>query len=218
MMDENATQQLLHENTRKLYQEADMDHNTFAELARVDCSGHIEKKNGFSYLSWPFAVEQLRKHCPDATWEVKRNDNGEPFFVTQCGFFVEVAVTVNGVTLSQIHPVLDNRNRPIEQPDAFQINASIQRCLVKAIALHGLGLSIYAGEDVPREVAAERKAEAEKPIAAEQVGYLRGLIDEVEADEAKLCQYFKVDKLEELPAGKYDKAVAGLEKKRKEAA
>lgn len=217
-MDDDAAQQLLHENQRKLYQEAAMEHNVFAELARVDCSEHIEKKNGFSYLSWPFAVEQLRRHCPDATWEVKRNDNGEPFFVTQCGFFVEVAVTVNGVTLSQIHPVLDNRNKPIDNPNAFQINASIQRCLVKAIALHGLGLSIYAGEDVPREVAAERKAESEKPISGEQLGQLRGLIDEVGADEQKLCGYFKVNTLDELPAAKFDRAVAGLNKKRQEAA
>jgi len=217
MMDEDGADQLLVHN-EQLKQEADMERNVFAELARIDCSEHIEKKNGFSYLSWPFAVEQLRKHCPDATWEVKRNENNEPFFVTQCGFFVEVAVTVNGVTLSQIHPVLDNRNKPISQPDAFHINASIQRCLVKAIALHGLGLSIYAGEDVPREVAAERKAEAEKPITAEQAGYLRGLIDEVEADESKLCSYFKIERLEHLPASRFDKAVAGLEKKRKEAA
>ena len=60
-----------------------------------------------------------------------------------------VAVTVQGVTLSQIHPVLDGRNQPILEPSSFDINTSIQRCLVKAIALHGLGLYIYAGEDLP---------------------------------------------------------------------
>ena len=58
-------------------------------------------------------------------------------------------MTVQGVTLSQIHPVLDGKNRPIFEPTAFDINTSIQRCLVKAIALHGLGLYIYAGEDLP---------------------------------------------------------------------
>ncbi len=63
--------------------------------------------------------------------------------------FVEVAVTVQGITLSQIHPVLDARNRPLQVPTSFDINTSIQRCLVKAIALHGLGLNIYAGEDLP---------------------------------------------------------------------
>lgn len=214
-MNEDAAQQLLENNEQLKRQEGSM--NVFADLARVDCSDHVEKKNGFSYLSWPFAVEQLRKHCPDATWRVIRNENGEPFMQTSCGYFVEVEVTVNGISLSQIHPVLDNRNKPIDNPNAFQINASIQRCLVKAIALHGLGLSIYAGEDVPRDVAAERKAEAEKPISAEQAGEVRALIDEVGADEEKLCSYFKVGSLESLPAEKFERVMAGL-KKKKEAA
>jgi hypothetical protein len=122
--------------------------NYFAELSKIDVSEHVEKKGKFSYLSWAWAVDQLRKKHPDATWEVIRF-NGMPFMNTDCGYFVEVAVTVNGVTLSQIHPVLDNFNKPIAKPNSFQINTSIQRCLVKAIALHGLGLYIYAGEDLP---------------------------------------------------------------------
>jgi hypothetical protein len=82
---------------------------------------------------------------------------------TKCGYFVEVAVTVNGITLSLIHPVLNNQNKTIAQPNAFEINTSIQRCLVKAIALHGLGLYIYAGEDLPMD----------GPITQEQVGNLK---------------------------------------------
>jgi hypothetical protein len=122
--------------------------NYFAELNKVNCAEHVEKKNGFSYLSWPFAISELRKRHPSATWEVVRFD-GKPYLQTDLGFFVEVAVTVEGVRLSQIHPVLDHRNKPIMTPDPFHINTSIQRCLVKAIALHGLGLFIYAGEDLP---------------------------------------------------------------------
>lgn len=109
---------------------------------------HVEKKGGFTYLSWPYAVAQLRLAEPTASWEVRRFD-GLPYLATEAGVFVEVAVTVQGVCLSQIHPVLDARNRPILQPTAFDINTSIQRCLVKAIALHGLGLYVYAGEDLP---------------------------------------------------------------------
>lgn len=124
------------------------DKNYFEELAKIDVSEHVEKKGKFSYLSWAWAVDVLRKHDPEATWEVKRF-NDVPFMKTECGYFVEVAVTCKGITLSQIHPVLDNSNKPISQPNAFQINTSIQRCLVKAIALHGLGLYIYAGEDLP---------------------------------------------------------------------
>lgn len=126
----------------------------FAKLYGINVNEHVEKKGGFSYLSWPYAVAQLRLADPQATWEVKRFD-GLPFLATDAGVFVEVAVTYAGVTLSQIHPVLDGRNRPIMVPSSFEINTSIQRCLVKAIALHGLGLYIYAGEDLPQPVHSE---------------------------------------------------------------
>ena len=122
--------------------------NYFEKLAEINVNEHVEKKGKFSYLSWAWAVDVLRKADPTATWEVIRF-NGMPFMETKFGIFVEVAVTVQGITLSQIHPVLDNNNKPIAQPSSFQINTSIQRCLVKAIALHGLGLYIYAGEDLP---------------------------------------------------------------------
>lgn len=125
-----------------------MPENYFSKFAKINVNEHVEKKGKFSYLSWAWAVSTLRKEDPAATWEVKRFD-GLPYMKTDCGFFVEVAVTVQGITLSQIHPVLDNNNRPIEKPNSFQINTSIQRCLVKAISLHGLGIYIYSGEDVP---------------------------------------------------------------------
>jgi hypothetical protein len=125
-----------------------MTTNLFETLNKINVNEHIEKKGKFSYLSWPYAVAELRKHAPDATWETIKSD-GKPYCQTDAGCFVEVAVTVNGITLSQIHPVLDSSNRTVKSPDAFQVNTSIQRCLVKAIALHGLGLYIYAGEDLP---------------------------------------------------------------------
>jgi hypothetical protein len=124
--------------------------NFFQKLSEIDVSKHIEKKNGFSYLSWPFAISELNKVDPNASWNVVRFD-GLPFLKTECGYFVEVEVTVQGITKSQIHPVLDHRNKTIAQPDAFQINTSIQRCIVKAIALHGLGLYVFAGEDLPEQ-------------------------------------------------------------------
>ena len=127
-----------------------MSDNIFEKLYKINVKEHVEKKGNFSYLSWPYAVAELRKAAPDATWETVKF-NGLPYCETKAGCFVEVAVTVNGITLSQIHPVLDMRNQTILAPNAFQINTSIQRCLVKAIALHGLGLYIYAGEDLPEE-------------------------------------------------------------------
>lgn len=184
--------------------------NYFAELAKLDISEHVEKKGEFSYLSWTWAVDRLRRIRPDASWEVKRFD-GVPYLKTDVGYFVEVAVTVGGTTLSQIHPVLDKRNRPIPEPDAFDINTSIQRCLVKAIALHGLGLYIYAGEDLPEG------AEPAK-VTEEQQSHLQTLLEEVHADQNKFFNYFKIEKLADLPASEYQRAAAALEKKRKAAA
>src|SRR6266536_471149 len=125
-----------------------MDTNYFARLNQINVSEHIEHKGSFAYLSWPYAVTQLRLADPTAFWEVRRFE-GLPYLKTEVGYFVEVAVTMQGLTLSQIHPVLDSKNRPLFEPTAFDINTSIQRCLVKAIALHGLGLYVYAGEDLP---------------------------------------------------------------------
>lgn len=127
-----------------------MTESIFSKLYKTDVSKHIEKKGKFAYLSWAYAVKALREADPKATWEIIKYE-GKPFVKTECGYFVEVAVTVEGVTLAQVHPVLDNNNRTVEKPNAFQINTSIQRALTKAIALHGLGLHIYQGEDLPTD-------------------------------------------------------------------
>ena len=123
--------------------------NTFMKLFKTDVSKYTEQKGQFTYLSWTHAVAELKKICPTARHGVTKAEDGSPFFKTDCGYFVDVWVEVDGVSLSQIHPVLDNRNQSIEKPNAFQINTSLQRALAKAIALHGLGLYIFAGEDLP---------------------------------------------------------------------
>jgi hypothetical protein len=128
--------------------------NAFEILSKIDVSQHTEKKGNFTYLSWAWAVRTLLENFPDATWEVHTFfDNGieTPYMRTEAGAFVQVSVNVEGVRRSQVHPVLDHMNKSVDAPNAFQINNSIQRCLAKAIALHGLGLYIYAGEDLPTE-------------------------------------------------------------------
>ena len=122
--------------------------NYFTELVQVDVTRHIEKKGKFSYLSWAYAVRELKKRHPSATWTVHEWD-GVPFIKSECGFFVKVTVIVNDVEMTQVHPVLNHQNQPITAPNSFQINTSIQRCLAKAIALHGLGIHLFAGEDLP---------------------------------------------------------------------
>ena len=211
--------------------------NYFARLNEINVSSHIEKKGGFAYLSWPFAVAQLRLADPTATWEVRWFD-GLPFLHTDAGVFVEVAVTVQGITLSQIHPVLDGRNRPILAPTAFDINSSIQRCLVKAIALHGLGLYIYAGEDLPQISLVDTPADTtpaappaklvkpkkEKVVVPAPIP--TGGLDGVQQDEIKrlasevgtgldrLLTYFGVKELGEIPAVQYQRVIRSLENRR----
>ena len=124
--------------------------NYFTRLDQVDVTKHIEKKGKFSYLSWAYAVRELKKRHPDATWTVHEyGENRVPFVATECGHFVKVSVIVNDVEMTQVHPVLNHQNQPIAKPNSFQINTSIQRCLAKAIALHGLGIHLFAGEDLP---------------------------------------------------------------------
>lgn len=209
--------------------------NAFARLSGINVNAHVEHKGGFAYLSWPFAVAQLRLADPAASWEVVRFE-GLPFLATEAGFFVEVAVTVQGVRLSQIHPVLDGRNRPILAPTAFDINTSLQRCLVKAIALHGLGLYIYAGEDLPAGTgAAMPAANDEAPVAPEQPRARSGhgvarpthsplisraqqtqihrLVVEAHVDLQRMLDYFGVSELTEITQEMFPRVVRSLQKR-----
>lgn len=119
----------------------------FNKLSAIDISSMRQKKGKFDYLSWALAHRELKKVYPNATFEVHKTD-GKPYIATETGYFVEVSVTVEGITHTQFHPVLDNMNRPLAKPNCFHINTSIQRALAKAVALHGLGISLYAGEDL----------------------------------------------------------------------
>ncbi len=197
--------------------------SSFARLAGINVNEHVEKKGQFSYLSWPYAVAQLRQADPTATWEVRRFD-GLPFLRTEAGYFVEVAVTVEGVTLSQIHPVLDGKNRPIPDPTVFDLNTSLQRCLVKAIALHGLGLYIYAGEDLPSPAEDQPAPPREQPVAtigqrasAAQLRYIERLVEETGSDLGKVLDYFGVKALSDLTMQTASRAIKSLEKNRRAA-
>ena len=189
--------------------------NYFARLNQINVSEHIERKGDFAYLSWPYAVAQLRLADPAAYWEVRRFD-GLPYLRTEVGYFVEVAATVQGVTLSQIHPVLDGKNRPLAEPTAFDINTSIQRCLVKAIALHGLGLYIYSGEDLPSGEVSAKSQPTNTPInsvrviSPAQLRYLQRLIVEAKSSEQHIKDYFNLDRLEDLPMKEFDRALQAL--------
>jgi hypothetical protein len=127
----------------------------FAELIKLNVNDHIERKNGLAYLSWPYAVGELMKADPSATWTF-----GEPKLFSET-MMVFCTVVAFGKPITMQLPVMDYRNKAIPNPDAFSVNTAMQRCLVKAIACHGIGLYIYAGEDLPEgetEVRGEIKA------------------------------------------------------------
>jgi hypothetical protein len=117
----------------------------FAELRKINVTEKVEKKNGLSYLSWAWAVDTLLQHDPTATWEYKPHQMWGDTVMVFC------EVKAFGVSRTAQLPVMDHRNKAISEPDAFQVNTAMQRCLAKAISLHGIGLYIYAGEDLPEE-------------------------------------------------------------------
>jgi hypothetical protein len=115
----------------------------YKELRQINVSQHIEKKNGLSYLSWSWAVDQLLQLDGDANWEYLEPKRFGESMMVFC------KVTAFGKSRTAQLPVMDFRNQAIPNPNAYQVNTAMQRCLAKAISLHGIGLYIYAGEDLP---------------------------------------------------------------------
>lgn len=130
-----------------------METNYFRELNSIDCSGKVEKKNGLSYLAWAFAWGEVKKRYPDATYTIYENEAGWFYHTDGQTCWVKTGVTVNGIEHIEYLPVMDNKNQSIPQSKvtSFDVNKAIQRSLTKACARHGLGLYIYAGEDLPED-------------------------------------------------------------------
>jgi len=125
----------------------------FKEGYKLKIGQHVEQKGKFNYLSWTFAVKSLRENWPEATWIIHENSDGCPYFKTPKGYMVKISVFIDGLDFSQWHPILNYQNKPIDEPNSFEINTAIQRGLTKAIALAtGIGLGLYAGEDLPQEI------------------------------------------------------------------
>ena len=121
-----------------------------ARLLTKNVNDHVEKKNGLSYLSWAWAWAEALKADADATYKVEMFD-GKCFMDINGTAMVFVTVTMFKKPMTCQLPVMDYRNKAIPNPDAFAVNTAIMRCMTKALALHGLSLYIYAGEDLPEE-------------------------------------------------------------------
>lgn len=128
----------------------------FETLNAVDCTAHIEKKNGLSYLSWAWAWAEVKKRFPDANYTIYESPEACFYWNDGRTCWVKTGVTINGLEHIEYLPVMDNRNQsiPVERVTSMDVNKAIQRSLTKACARHGLGLYIYAGEDLPEGVTA----------------------------------------------------------------
>lgn len=151
----------------------------FTSLVSENVSPQTEKRNGFDYLSWAKCWEAFKKKCPDATYEIVKNEEGKPYYADESGIIVYTKVSVNGLTYEMWLPVMDTANRAmklfpyeiqtkkgvfsIPAATMMDINKALMRCLVKNIAMFGLGLHVYEGEDLPLEM---QKADQKNVIAS----------------------------------------------------
>lgn len=169
-----------------------MEKSLFEILNDIDVSKKVEEKNGLTYLSWAWAWGELKKVVPDANYTIYEDSNGRPYFTDGKTCWVKTGVTARGLEHIEYLPIMDNRNRsiPLDDVTSFDVNKSIQRSLTKAVARHGLGLYIYAGEDLPESVVKERF----EPMTEEQ----KARLEELGAVWEKLFPYLKVRSIEEI--------------------
>jgi|TARA_R100001530_G_scaffold99172_1_gene68934 hypothetical protein len=198
--------------------------SVFDTLNNINVNDFTEKKGRFTYLSWSDAITEVLKVYPETTWVVhefdfpvnnqRQDEQGyygswikQPYMETKSGCYVKVSVTIDNITRTQIHPVLDNRNQPVLSPNSFQINTSILRCLTKCLSLFGLGLYIYRGEDLPEE---------EKPnsISDTQYKYMLDLVKD--KDETFKKMLTKAIKDKKINTNNFEQYVKQIQEKNKE--
>lgn len=148
-----------------------MSDNYFAKLFAVNVSDKIEKKNNLSYVSWPYAWAEIKKLFPDATYTVYENRDGWNYHTDGRTCWVKTGLTVNGIEHIEMLPVMDFRNNsiPLERVTSYDVNKTIQRSLTKAAARHGLGLYVYAGEDLPEGETDKALDDAQNDLPADAV-------------------------------------------------
>ena len=168
------------------------DEDPFRVLNRININGHIEHKNGLTYLSWAWAWQMLMELYPDSYTEINRPETGLPYWTDGKTCWVDVSVTLvwdDGYSIepkkrtrSEVFPIMDYKNNsiPLEKLTSFNVNTALQRAWTKCIARHGLGFYIYAGSDLPKEEADAKKAEAEAPCTDEQLHKVLSLYTEDE--------------------------------------
>lgn len=181
--------------------------SVFEKLFQINVNEHVEKKNGLSYLSWPYAWAEVKKLYPEANYKVYEAEDGCIYFNDGRTAWVKTGVTVEGLEHIEYLPIMDYRNKsiPVENITSFDVNKAIQRSLTKALARHGLGLYLYAGEDLP-------EVEVEK-ISARDAQVVKAIVDKFEnADKLyeSLLNKYHIKNFKELTVKQYVEIVQGL--------
>lgn len=202
--------------------------SVFETLNSINVGEHIEQKNGLSYLSWAWAWAECKKAYPEAFYTIYENENGWNYFTDGKTCWVKTGVTIEGLEHIEYLPVMDFRNKSImfDVVTSFDVNKAIQRSLTKALARHGLGLYIYAGEDLP-EADAAKKAQQDIEDEAKAKAELLAKITEVVStlkengiDQKMVCTLYKVKNPKELDMKKCEnilKHIPELKQKQEEA-
>ena len=180
-------------------------------LSEINVTEHIEKKGNLSFLSWSWAWSTLMDIYPCSHFEF-----GENTVYPDGSVEVHCTVTITcstdaekSVSRSMWLPVMNHKNQSILNPNARDISDTKMRCLVKCIALHGLGLYIYSGSDLPVIEAEQLK----KPLTEDQVDNLTSLLDSTDSDYDQFLRHFKINSLSEMTSGQYANAVSILDQK-----
>ena len=195
---------------------AQTEKNYFITLNEIDCSTKVEKKNGLTYLSWAWAWGELKKIHPDATYTIYETPEGCFYFTDGRTCWVKTGVTVNGIEHIEYLPVMDYRNKsiPKDQVTSFDVNKTIQRSLTKAVARHGLGLYIYAGEDLPEGKEEEKRPTetAKMKIDETKINALLTMCTNDNIDVKELCKLYKVNNLNDMTEAMYSNIISNLPK------
>lgn len=186
--------------------------NYFKALNDINVNDKTEQKNGLTYLSWAWAWGELKKMFPDSTYTVYENNEGWNYFTDGKTCWVKTGVTVNGIEHIEYLPVMDFKNKSISADNvtSFDVNKAIQRSLTKAVARHGLGLYIYAGEDLPEEESKAKEEAKNRKLSDEQFDAICDLFDETSM--SAMLKYFGVKEVGELTEEQAKKAIAQRKK------
>ncbi len=180
--------------------------SVFETLNAVNVNGKTEKKGSLTYLSWAWAWEEVKKKYPDAFYTVYETDAGLNYFTDGRTCWVKTGVTIEGLEHIEYLPVMDYKNQSIllEKVTSMDVNKTIQRSITKACARHGLGLYIYAGEDLPEEED-PRPTPTDAPVDKARAATIHALCKQTETDENELLVYVSdqvgktVERVEDIP-------------------